>query len=137
MFHLCSSRWRSAGEGAPRRRFDNGVIRDANPLDRLAEREHSNARGSTLLSAPLASALKELTSDRPADFRLTQKRLRELSRVTKASYRPPPYGVPVVDGYPVVLLRPAMNAVPAASMAMPRALVRTGAVPAAPPRNVE
>ncbi len=50
----------------------------------LGERERRNARRPTLLSPPLAAALDELNSGRPADVRLTQKKLRELSRATKA-----------------------------------------------------
>ena len=50
----------------------------------LGKRECHEARGPRLLSSPLASALKELTSGRPGRIRLTQKRLRELSLATKA-----------------------------------------------------
>jgi radical SAM superfamily enzyme YgiQ (UPF0313 family) len=61
----------------------------AMPLDEhaymlLVLSTRQKARGSKLLSSPLAAALKKLTSGRPVDFRLTQKNLRELSRVTKA-----------------------------------------------------
>jgi radical SAM superfamily enzyme YgiQ (UPF0313 family) len=50
----------------------------------LGESERRRARRPALLSRPLAAALKQLGSGRPANSRLTQKKLRELSRATKA-----------------------------------------------------
>jgi len=50
----------------------------------LGERERRNRRGSTRLSPTLAAALKQLTAGRPADSKLTQRHLFEVSRATKA-----------------------------------------------------
>jgi radical SAM superfamily enzyme YgiQ (UPF0313 family) len=52
----------------------------------LGERERRHARGPTRLSSPLAGALEELTAGKPAGSKLTQRHLRELSRVTKAYF---------------------------------------------------